>query len=97
MINTLNSALRRFKLFIFRYPPPGGYRFWVTLLSLTFVLYTLCSNSGKLTEVITNAHHPEGDKGSEISPLEKKEINAAITELENKILKLKKAVDLKKI
>ena len=52
---------------------------------------------GKLTEVITNAHRPEGDKGSEISPLEKKEINAAIAELENKILKLKKAVDIKKI
>jgi len=52
---------------------------------------------GKLTEVITKAYHPEGDKGRDISPLEKKEINNAITELENKILKLKKAVDIKKI
>ena len=52
---------------------------------------------GKLTEVITKAYNPEGDKGREISPLEKKEINTAITQLENKILKLKKAVDIKKI
>ena len=52
MINTLNRTLHRFKLFIDRNPPPGGFRFWITLLSLTFVLYTLCSNSGKLTEVI---------------------------------------------
>ena len=52
---------------------------------------------GKLTEVITKAHNPESDKGFEISPLEKKEINEAITALENKILKLKKAVDIKKI
>jgi len=52
MINTLNRALRWFKLFIDKYPPPGGFRLWVTLISLTFVLYTLCSNSGKLTEVI---------------------------------------------
>ena len=37
------------------------------------------------------------DKGFEISPLEQKEINEAITALENKILKLKKAVDIKKI
>ena len=52
---------------------------------------------GKLAEVITNAHDPESDKGLEISPLEKKEINEAITALENKILKLKKAIDIKKI
>ena len=52
---------------------------------------------GKLTEVITNAHDPESDRGLEISPLEKKEINVAITALENKILKLKKTIDIKKI
>ena len=52
---------------------------------------------GKLAEVITKARDPESDKGHEISPLEKKEINEAITALENKILKLKKAVDIKKI
>ena len=52
---------------------------------------------GKLAEVITKAHDPESDKGLEISPLEKKEINEAITALENKILKLKKVVDIKKI
>ena len=46
---------------------------------------------------ITKARDPESDKGLEISPLEKKEINEAITALENKILKLKKAVDIKKI
>ena len=52
---------------------------------------------GKLTEVITKAHDPESDKGLEISPLEQKDINKAITELENKILKIKKTLDIKKI
>ena len=52
---------------------------------------------GKLAEVITNAHDPESDKGLEISPLEQKDINKAITELENKILKIKKTLDIKKI
>jgi hypothetical protein len=52
---------------------------------------------GKLAEIITKAHEPESDKGQEISPLEKKEINEAIVALENKILKLKKVVDIKKI
>ena len=52
---------------------------------------------GKLAEVITKARDPESDKGLEISPLEKKEINEAITALENKILKLKKTIDIKKI
>ena len=52
---------------------------------------------GKLTEVITKAHHPESDSGFGVSALEKKEINEAITALENKILKLKKAIDIKKI
>jgi|TARA_B100000959_G_C14694892_1_gene506295 hypothetical protein len=51
---------------------------------------------GKLAELIIKAHNPESDKGPEISPLEKKEINEAITALENKILKLKKAIDIKK-
>jgi hypothetical protein len=52
---------------------------------------------GKLAEIITKANEPESDKGQEISPLEKKEINEAIVALENKILKLKKVVDIKKI
>jgi hypothetical protein len=52
---------------------------------------------GKLTEVMTKAHDPESDKGTEISPLEKKGINEAIIALENKILKLKKTVDIKEI
>jgi len=52
---------------------------------------------GKLAEVITKAHDPESDKGLEISPLEQKDINKAITELENKILKIKKTLDIKKI
>ena len=52
---------------------------------------------GKLAEVITKARDPESDKGLEISPLEKKDINEAITALENKILKLKKTIDIKKI
>ena len=52
---------------------------------------------GKLAEVITKAHDHESDKGREISPLEQKDINKAITELENKILKIKKTLDIKKI
>ena len=52
---------------------------------------------GKLAEVITKAHDPESDKGLEISSLEQKDINKAITELENKILKIKKTLDIKKI
>jgi len=52
---------------------------------------------GKLNEVITKAYDPKGDRGQNISQLEKKEIDAAITDLDNKILKLKKALDIKKI
>lgn len=52
---------------------------------------------GKLAEVITKAQDPESDKGLEISPSEQKDINKAITELENKILKIKKTLDIKKI
>ena len=52
---------------------------------------------GKLTEVITEAYNPKSDKGQEISPLERKEIGEAIKKLEDKILKLKSIVDIKKI
>ena len=52
---------------------------------------------GKLTEVITEAYNPKSDKGQEISPLERKEIGEAIKKLEDKILKLKSVVDIKKI
>ena len=50
---------------------------------------------GKLTELIHNAQHPKSDKGVEISVLEKKEINEAITDLENKIMKIKMTIDTK--
>ena len=51
---------------------------------------------GKLTELVNNAQNPKGDKGSEISVLEKKEIFEAIKALENKVLKLKITIDKKK-
>ena len=50
---------------------------------------------GKLTELIHNAQHAKSDKGIEISVLEKKEINEAITDLENKIMKIKMTIDTK--
>ena len=48
---------------------------------------------GKLTELVKNAKDPKGDKGDEISPIEKKDIFEAITDLENKILKIKLTID----
>ena len=50
---------------------------------------------GKLTELIHHAQDPKSDKGVEISVLEKKEINQAITDLENKIMKIKMTIDTK--
>ena len=50
---------------------------------------------GKLTEVVKLAEEEESDKGSDISPLEKKEIMEAIKNLENKIFKIKHTVDKK--
>ena len=50
---------------------------------------------GKLTELIHNAQDPKSDKGETISILEKKEINEAITDLENKIMKIKMTIDTK--
>ena len=50
---------------------------------------------GKLTELIHNAQDPNSDKGQTISILEKKEINEAITDLENKIMKIKMTIDIK--
>ncbi len=50
---------------------------------------------GKLTELIHNAQDPKSDKGETISVLEKKEINEAITDLENKIMKIKMTIDTK--
>jgi len=50
---------------------------------------------GKLTELVNNAQNPKGEKGSEISVLEKKEIFEAITDLENKVFKLKITIDKK--
>ena len=51
---------------------------------------------GKLTEVIKQSEDPKSDRGSEISPLEKKEIMNAIKDLEDKILKIKLTIDSKK-
>ena len=50
---------------------------------------------GKLTELIHNSQDPKSDKGEIISILEKKEINEAITDLENKIMKIKMTIDTK--
>jgi regulator of replication initiation timing len=50
---------------------------------------------GKLTELVKEARDPKGDKGKEISDLEKKDIFDAITDLENKILKIKLTIDSK--
>ena len=50
---------------------------------------------GKLTEVVKLAEAEESDKGSDISPLEKREIMEAIKNLENKIFKIKRTVDKK--
>ena len=48
---------------------------------------------GKLTELVKKAKDPKGEKGEDISDLEKKEIFEAITDLENKILKIKLTID----
>ena len=50
---------------------------------------------GRLSEVIKGAEHTSSDRGSEISPLEKKDIMKAIKELEDKILKIKLTIDQK--
>ena len=50
---------------------------------------------GKLTELVKLAEDPKSDAGKEISKLEKKEINEAINNLENKILKIKLTIDQK--
>ena len=50
---------------------------------------------GKLTELVKSAEDPKSDQGNEISKLEKKEINEAINNLENKILKIKLTIDQK--
>ena len=50
---------------------------------------------GKLTELVKEAKDPKGEKGVEVSALEKKDIFEAITDLENKILKIKLTIDSK--
>lgn len=50
---------------------------------------------GRLSEVIKGAEDTSSDRGSEISPLEKKDIMNAIKELEDKILKIKLTIDQK--
>ena len=51
---------------------------------------------GKLTEVVKQSEDLKSERGSEISPLEKKEIMNAIKDLEDKILKIKLTIDSKK-
>ena len=51
---------------------------------------------GKLTELVKEAKDPKSEKGVDISPLEKKDIDKAISELENKILKIRLKIDVKK-
>ena len=51
---------------------------------------------GKLTEAVKMAEHTNSEGGKEISKLEKKEIMEAITNLENKILKIKLTIDKKR-
>jgi len=48
---------------------------------------------GRLTELVKEAKEPGSDKGITISALEKKDIFEAITDLENKILKIKLTID----
>ena len=50
---------------------------------------------GRLSEVIKEAEDTSSDRGSEISPLEEKDIMNAIKELEDKILKIKLTIDQK--
>ena len=50
---------------------------------------------GKLTELVKKAKEPKSDQGENISPLEKKEIDQAITDLENKILRIRLKIDIK--
>ena len=50
---------------------------------------------GKLTEVVKQSEDPKSDRGSDISPLEKKEIMKAIKDVEDKILKIKLTIDSK--
>jgi len=50
---------------------------------------------GRLSEVIKGAEDTSSDRGSKISPLEKKDIMKAIKELEDKILKIKLTIDQK--
>jgi hypothetical protein len=48
---------------------------------------------GKLTELVLHAKDPKSEKGVDISVIEKRDIMEAITDLENKILKIKLTVD----
>tara|TARA_B100000965_G_scaffold152394_1_gene126676 strand:+ start:831 stop:1301 length:471 start_codon:yes stop_codon:yes gene_type:complete len=48
---------------------------------------------GKLTELVKKAKEPKSERGTEISALEKKDIFEAISDLENKILKIKLTID----
>ena len=64
---------------------------WILILVgivLAIFVFLFCKKKKK-------AEEPKGDKGIEISALEKKDIFEAITDLENKILKIKLTIDSK--
>ena len=61
--------------------------------NLDAILVKFAILHGKLVEAIKIAQDPSSDKGIEISDLEKKEIFESIKSIEDKILKIKLAID----
>ena len=61
--------------------------------NLDAILVKFAILHGKLVETIKIAQDPESDKGKEISDVEKKEIFESIRSIEDKILKIKLAID----
>ncbi|WP_320667280.1 lysylphosphatidylglycerol synthase domain-containing protein [Prochlorococcus sp. MIT 1307] len=47
----MNVNLRRLKLFLAKVSPPGGFRLWITITSLTFVGYSLFRNSENFNKI----------------------------------------------
>ena len=61
--------------------------------NLDSILVKFAILHGKLVEAIKIAQDPKSDKGKEISDVEKKEIFESIKSIEDKILKIKLAID----
>ena len=51
MIVFFNRVFRGLRIFLDKNSPPGGFRLWVTLLSLIFIGYTLFLNSEKIGDI----------------------------------------------